>query len=455
LNGTSGIVHIVAEEVERVLRDPTYRVDCRTFDYLDGIIGTAVQLRPLPSAIEATDGRIWFSTTAGIVSIDATRLVRNTLPPPLTIWSLTSGQTRYPNLGAELRLPVHTTNLRIEYSAGSLTVPERVRFRYKLEGSDRDWQDVGTRRDADYTNLGPGHYKFTVIASNNDGIWNNTGASIDFTIPPAIYQTKWFFALCMFAGLAVLTALHRARLRRVAAQVRGRLEARLAERERIARDLHDTLLQGVQGLIWRFQAATDRIPAGEPARQLMEQSLDRADQLLAESRDKVKDLRLAAGDVADLPRALAAEGEQFAQLHAAKFRVSVQGACRELHPLAREEVLLIAREALSNAFQHARAADIEAEIAYGATGLNIRIRDDGRGITAAVLDEGGRPGHFGLLGMRERAKKIGARLEVWSRSGAGTEVDLRVPAEVAYKQARTASRGIRSWLALSSPVRKQ
>ena len=447
LNGMSGITHIARQELERAVRDAAYPVQCETFDYLDGVPGTAVQLRPLPSAVETTDGHIWFSMSAGIVSIDAANLVHNTLAPPVTIWSLTSGGRRYPHLGAGLLLPVHTANLQIEYSAGSLTVPERVRFRYKLEGSDRDWQEAGTRREALYTNLGPGHYTFRVTASNNDGVWNTNGASIEFIIPPTFYQTKWFYAVCLLVCVAILTALYRVRVRQVAAQVRGRLEARLAERERIARELHDTLLQGMQGLIWRFQAATDRIPPGEPARQLMEQSLDRADKLLGESRDRVKDLRPTTIDVADLAQALAAEGEQLAQLPPIEFRVSVQGAHRGLHPIVREEVFLVCREALRNAFQHSGARNIEAEVTYGHTALHVRIRDDGQGIGTTVLDAGGKPGHFGLIGMRERANKLGGQLDVWSKPGAGTEIDLRVPANVAYRRSKTRWGRIRSRLA--------
>ena len=447
LNGVGGISHVARAEVDRVLHDPAERMACETFDALDGVPGAPIQLRPQPSALETTDGRIWFSTTAGIVSIDATRLVRNPLPPQVTIWSLTSGSEHHPNLGAALHLPMHTRDLQIEYSAGSLTVPERVRFRYKLEGSDSSWREAGSRREALYTNLGPGHYTFRVIASNNDGVWNETGASIDFWIAAAFYQTGWFYTLCALACAAILAALYRVRMRQVAGQVLGRLEARLAERERIARELHDTLLQGMQGLIWRFQAATDRIPRGEPAREMMEQSLDRADQLLAESRDKVKDLRPAVAAATDLAEALAAEGKQLAEAHPAEFRVSVQGVSRELHPIVREEGFLIAREALGNAFRHAAAKDIEAEVSYGNEALQVRIRDNGQGISASVLNEGGTPGHFGLIGMRERAKKLGGRLEVWSKTGAGTEIDLWVPAKVAYGRMRATSRG--KWFAPS------
>jgi signal transduction histidine kinase len=236
------------------------------------------------------------------------------------------------------------------------------------------------------------------------------------------------------------------RVAQVRAETRRVLEARLSERERIARDLHDTLLQGMQGLIWRFQAATNHIPPDQPARQLMEQSLDRADRLLEESRDRVKDLRPAAPDVVHLAQALAAEGEQFAQLHPSKFQVSVQGAPRDLHPIVGEEGLLIAREALSNAFRHSGAKDIEAEVTYGDAAFHLRVRDDGRGISPSVLDAGGTPGHFGLAGMRERAKKLGGHVEIWSKPDAGTEIELRVPAHVAYRASHARSPHVRSLL---------
>ena len=441
LNGIDGIVRLSGDEIEAMVRDPRHRVRLEFFNHLDGVPGTAVQLRPQQSAVETTDGRIWFSMTAGIVSIDATQLVRNPLPPPVTIWAMSSGSVRYPNFGKVIQLPVHTTNLQIEYSAGSLSVPERVRFQHKLEGMDREWQDAGARREAQYTNLRPGSYTFRVKASNNDGVWNEAGASMRFVIAPAFYQTGWFYALCGLACVGVLAALYRVRVRQVAAQVRGRLEARLSERERIARELHDTLLQGMQGLIWRFQAAADRLSPDEPARALLEQSLDRADQLLGESRDKVKDLRPSRDNLSDVGQALAEEAEQFAQLHPAQFRVSVEGASRDLHPIVREEMLLIGREALANAFRHSGAKLIEAEVTYDDAALQLRVRDDGRGIVASLLEEGGRPGHFGLVGMRERARKLGGRLDVWSKPGAGTEVDLRVPAEVAYRKERPPTSG--------------
>lgn len=444
LNTSEGALKIAAEEVRRLAADPRYSIQYEVFDFLDGMPGAPTAIRPLPTIAADTDGRLWFATSNGIVWLDPQHLKHNALAPNVEVQSIVAHGTRY-QPAAALQLPIRTRNLQISYAALSLSIPERVRFRYQL-GAGEAWQDAGGRRTAFFTNLGPGDYTFRVAAANEDGVWNETGASIEFTIPPAFYQTRWFYALCVLAFLGTLTLVYRVRVHQVAAQVRGRLEARLAERERIARDLHDTLLQGMQGLIWRFQAAADRIPQNEPARQLLEQSLDRADKLLGESRDKVKDLRPTGSDTSDLAKALAAEGEQFAQFHEALFKASVEGASRDLHPIVREEGFLIGREALSNAFRHARARNIEAEVSYGDSALHIRIRDDGLGISPSVLDAGGTPGHFGLLGMRERAKKLGAHLEVWSKPGAGTEVDLRVPADVAYKRPHAQSHGIRSWL---------
>jgi len=432
LNTVNGIAHLSHQDVERAIREPAYVVRCEGFDHLDGIPAAPPPLRPSPSAVATSDGRVWFETQQGTIFIDTAHLVRSTLAPPVTIWSINSAARRYPNKGVAVGLPSHTTNVQINYSAGSYRVPERVRFRYKLEGSDPDWQDVGGRRDAIYTNLGPGDYRFRVIASNSDGIWNTTGAALDFVIVPAFYQTKWFHALCALLGFGVLASLYRLRIAQVRLQTSRLLAARLGERERIARELHDTLLQSMQGLIWRFQAATDSIPHGEPARNLMEQSLERADKLLGEGRDRVKDLRAAGRDGSDLIQALAAEGEQLAVAQPAEFRVSVEGVQRDLHPIVREEAFLIAREAIGNAFRHAGARHIEVDVSYCESSLRVRVRDDGRGISAEVLTDG-KPDRFGLVGMRERAKKLDAQLDIWSRPGAGTEVDLRIPAKVSFR----------------------
>ena len=442
LNGTPGIVRTSSTELRQALASGEHRLRYELLDFEDGLPGIAQQVSPIPSAIAGSDGRIWFATNHGVAWIDPARIARNTLAPPVSIRSLRAGDTSYPATSG-MTLPVRTTNVEIDYTAPSLTVPERVRFRYKLDGVDEQWQDVDTRRTAYYTYLDPGQYRFQVTAANNDGVWNDTGASFDFIIPPTFFQTRWFLAACVAVAAGVLWLLYLLRLRRLAAQMHGRLEERLIERERIARELHDTFLQGVQGLILRFQAVANRIPENEPARPMMEQALERADQVLVEGRDRVKDLRASTETRHDLAQTFVAAGAELARDYPAQFRVVVEGTPRDLHPIVRDEVYHVGREALVNAFHHAQAREIETEIAYGRVELRLRVRDDGHGIDPAILEVGGRPGHWGLSGMRERTRKIGAHLDVWSRPGSGTEVELRVPAATAYQ---TGSRTRLRWL---------
>jgi len=239
--------------------------------------------------------------------------------------------------------------------------------------------------------------------------------------------------LCIAAALLLLWFAYALRVRRLTASLRNRLEERIAERERIARELHDTLLQGVQGLILKFQSATEEIPPDTPARQMMEDALNRADDVLIEGRDRVKDLRISPDAGPDLSAAIGAMGAELAKEQSNRFNLSIEGNPRPLDPIVREELLRIAHEALTNAFRHARATKIETEIIYHRAELRLRFRDDGCGIDNSILKEG-RPDHWGLRGMRERAKKIRASFEVWSRHGAGTEIELRVPARLAYRR---------------------
>jgi signal transduction histidine kinase len=233
----------------------------------------------------------------------------------------------------------------------------------------------------------------------------------------------------------VITAMV-ARVRRLTeAQLTLRFEERLAERTRIARELHDTLLQSFQGLLLHFQAVNDQLPAGK-AKEALEKALDRADQAIIEGRDAIQNLRSSTSMTNDLGEAMAALGDEFGGARdgnggSPTLRVSIEGTPRELHPILRDDIYRIAREALRNAFLHAQAGKIEADITYGARLLRLRIRDDGKGIDPKLL-EAGRDGHWGLRGMRERAEQIGAQLEIWSEGGAGTEVDLRVPGSIAY-----------------------
>ncbi|PTL80714.1 sensor histidine kinase [Vitiosangium sp. GDMCC 1.1324] len=429
VNGNAGAVRISADALRRALAEPDFRMPFELFDMEDGMPGAAQQIRPLPTLVEGTDGRLWFAATNGLAWMDPERIHRNARSPPVVIRSLVAGDRRYgPEAG--LHLPPRTHGLKIAYSALSLSMPERVAFRYRLEGVDEDWQDPGTRREAIYTNLGPGTYRFRVIAANEDGVWNEQGAALDFEIEPTFFETRWFLALCVLAGLGVLWLLYVLRLREMTARVRQRLEERHAERERIARELHDTLLQGIQGLMLRLQAISANLPQGEH-REGLERAMDRADDVLVEGRDRVRGLRASSEEIPDLAEAFAAVAREFGGSPGPVFRVAVEGATRVLNPLVADEIYRIGREALRNAFQHAGASEIEAEISYDVDELRVRIRDNGCGIAPSILNSG-RPGHWGLGGMRERAEKVGARLEILSGVGRGTEVTLALSAERAY-----------------------
>jgi signal transduction histidine kinase len=347
----------------------------------------------------------------------------------------------------DLKLPALTRSLQIDYTALSLSVPERVQFRYLLEGSDKVWQEPGTRRQAFYTNLGPGTYNFRVVACNNDGVWNESGASLGFTIAPAFYQAVWFQLLCLASGAGILYFFYRLRVQQATVHVQGRLQERLAERERIARELHDTLLQGFQGLTLHFQAAMKQIPDREPARLTMEKALKLADEVLLEGRKRVRDLRSEGAISSELPEMLASLGQELTQDLAVTFKVTVIGSPQSLHPVACGEIYRIAREALTNAFGHSHAGNIEVEAVYDFTSFSLRVRDNGCGIDHDVLIRG-REGHWGLSGMRERAQNIGGQLKVWSNPGAGTELDFRMPAKLAYVRKHKESRW--SWRTLAT-----
>jgi signal transduction histidine kinase len=325
-----------------------------------------------------------------------------------------------------------------------LAIPERVRFRHKLDGQDKDWQEAGTRREAFYTNLGPGSYRFHVMASNGDGLWKEAGTTAGFLIQPAFFQTGWFFSLCVAAGGVFLWMLYILRIRHVTAQVQTRLGERMMERERIARELHDTLLQGFSGLVLKFQAAMKQLPQDLPARQIMESALDRADEVLLEGRTRVRDLRSESIERQDLAAALEDCGEELQHEGAPSLGLVITGTPRPLDPIVYDEVYRIGREALVNAFQHSKASTIEVEITYEPSGFRLRVRDDGCGIHQNVLDHG-RPGHWGLAGIRERAQNIGGKLTIWSHAGAGTELELTIPARLVYKLIPQESRWRKWW----------
>jgi len=395
-----------------------------------------------PGAWKARDGRLWFPTLRGVVAIDPTAGHR--LPPPVVLEEAWANQLMLARDGRTSAPPDDNT-FDFRFTALSFSAPEKLRFKYRLEPFDKNWVDAGTQRTAHYTNMAPGEYSFHVIAANSFGVWNEQGASVRFVLRPHLYQTNWFYALCAAAFLALLWVAYRIRLWQLQHAFNMRLVERVNERTRIARELHDTLLQSFQGSLYRFQAARNlfsRRP--EEALNMLDSAITRADEAIAEGRDAIQNLRLGSSH-SRLEDLITAAGQELrdardGNVSSAVFQVIMEGQPRTLSPLLQDEIYRIAREVLRNAFQHAAAGRIEAAIQYDPDLFRLRIRDDGKGIDPKVLQEGARPGHFGLPGMRERATRIGARLRLWSESGAGTEVELTVPASVAYAGAHVRRR---------------
>jgi signal transduction histidine kinase len=311
-----------------------------------------------------------------------------------------------------------------------LSSPERAHMQYRLEGIDSAWLDVKPDGAAVYTTIPHGSYLLHVRASNGDGVWDRQGMVYRITQEPFFYQTAWFQALGVAAFLGMVCGLYWYRMRRLAHEFNIRLEERVTERTRIARDLHDTLLQSFHGLMLHLQVVNELLPHGR-AKAELEKSLGHADRAIAEGRNALYDLRSSAIASSDLPESIKALGDELSAEGAATFRLVVEGPPREVQTIIRDEIYRIAREALRNAFQHAQARHIEAEITYRGRTFLLRIRDDGEGMPPEILEQG-RPGHYGVRGMRERAKQIGGKLDIWSGVSAGTEIEFRIAASIAY-----------------------
>jgi signal transduction histidine kinase/ligand-binding sensor domain-containing protein len=439
LNGLGGIVHLRRAEITQALKDPDYGVSGERFGRNAGLPGLPSQFGKWPTAIEGTDGRLWFTVNNAVVWLDPSRASNKAPPPPVAIESVSADDNGY-GLDETLKFPARTSNVQIGYAAISLMDPEAIRYRYKLQEVDSIWHDVGTSTSVSYRNLSPGSYHFYVNASDTNGIWSGKIATVQFTVLPAFYQTNWFRALVAAFFLALLWGAYQWRLRQLHNQFEMTLNARVSERTRIARELHDTLLQSFHGLLLRFQTVSHLLPERPAeAKEKLDSAIDQAAEALTEGRDAVQGLRDSTIQNNDLALAINTVGQELVSEssdHCPAFRVAVEGESRNLHPILRDEIYKVAAEALRNAFRHAKARQIEVEIRYDDEQFRLRVRDDGKGIDAAVLSRQGSEGHYGLPGMRERATLIGGKLTVWSKAEAGTEVELCVPGSIAYATER-------------------
>jgi signal transduction histidine kinase len=423
-----GLVEIAGTEMQRWWGQPDITVQLKTFDAFDGVQpGRA----PFGGAARSADGRLWFASGVVLQMIDPGHLTGNALPPPVHVEEVIADRRNY-SPRQDLRLPPLTRDLEIDYTALSFVAPQKVRFRYQLEGRDAAWQEPGIRRQAFYSDLRPGRYRFRVMACNNDGVWNEAGASLNFSIAPAWYQTNWFRILCVVSGFLLAWIVYRLRVLQISRAISARFDERLAERTRMARDLHDTFLQTIQGskLVAddALELSTDPIRMRRAMGQLSVW-LERATQ---EGRAALNSLRAATTQTNDLADALRRVTEDGLIPNSMAVTFSVIGDAKEMHPIVRDEIYRIGYEAIRNACMHSGASQLEVELRY-ANDLALRVGDNGTGINPVIADRG-KDGHFGLQGMRERAARIGGKLTLVSSSNSGTEIHVIVPGGIIFRK---------------------
>jgi signal transduction histidine kinase/ligand-binding sensor domain-containing protein len=428
-----GYMRIPGADLANWAAHPEAQVTVTTLGALDGADPGWNGDRIQPNAARSPDGRLWFVGLSSLQMIDPGRSYKNPTPPPVHIEALVADGKSY-SPASPITLPPLSRDLRIDYTALSFVMQQRIGFRYILEGRDRDWQDPGLRRQAFYSDLPPGSYRFRLKASNNDGVWNESGATLDFKVAAAWYQTILFRSLCFVAGLLLLWSVYRLRVRRIAVAMKTRFDERLAERTRIARDLHDTFLQTIQGSKLVADHALSATADLSHMRQAMEKLSAWLGRATEEGRAALNSLRTSATEVNDLAEAFRRALEECRIHGSMEVSLQISGEIREMHPIVRDEVYRIGYEAIRNACVHSRATQLTVDLSY-AHDLAMRIVDDGAGIDPDIVRRG-KPGHFGLQTMRERAARIVGKFSVDSSADSGTVITLTVPGGIIYRSGK-------------------
>ncbi|MET0230785.1 MAG: two-component regulator propeller domain-containing protein [Rhodanobacteraceae bacterium] len=430
LNAAQGVVRVPAGELDRALADSRHTIQSTLVS--EGDFVGPVPLAVKESAARDAEGNLWFATLNGVFHLNPERMDAANRHPPIVSLRTTSVDGRRIANGESIGPDPQT--LVIQYLGVNLTSPERVIYKYRLDGLEEEWQDAGHRTEAIYTRLAPGTYTFHVIASNGDGQWSAPLALPTFTVVPSFFQTTWFLILCALLALLIIFAVSALRIRAITRLVRTRVEERADERVRIARDLHDTLLQGVQGLLLNVHVATRKISADSESKPMLERALLTADRIIIEGRNRLSTLRSEHVTDAELAEAIESVCRDLAPGNGARYLVIRRGdATLSLHPHVADEMFHIARESLTNAFRYAEANEIEVVLEYGRRAFELSCEDNGRGFAAAARDKSG---HWGLRGMVERAERLGGRFECRSELNRGTRVTVALAGFRAYDASR-------------------
>jgi signal transduction histidine kinase/ligand-binding sensor domain-containing protein len=437
LSANCGFLQIPTADVASWSVRPDGQVTAAVLGPLDGADPGFFTKRVQPNSARSPDGRLWFIGSSTVQMIDPAHLYKNTIPPPVHVEDLIADGKTY-STASPISLPPLTRDFQIDYTALSFVLPQRMAFRYMLDGRDRSWQDPGLRRQAFYNDLPPGGYRFRVIASNNDGVWNRVGASLEFRIAPAWYQTQWFRLATGLLILLLLAALYRLRVRQIGKAMNARFDERLAERTRIARELHDTFLQTIQGskLVAddALNPATD-LPRMRQAMVTLSAWLGRATD---EGRAALNSLRSSATEVNDLAESFRRAIDECRMHSGMEATLEVVGEIQPMHPVVRDEVYRIGYEAIRNACVHSHAERLWVELSY-LKDLSLLVRDNGAGMDLTIAEKG-KAGHYGLTGMRERAVRIAAKLTIKSVASEGTSIELVVPGGIIYNHTNSKRR---------------
>jgi ligand-binding sensor domain-containing protein/signal transduction histidine kinase len=432
-----GVVRISEQELSKAGTSDA-PLDYEVFNRVDGLNTTEASVGA-PNIAMTPDGRLWIATVKGLAMIDTHHLPRTGRTPQVFISGVSSdGRSALTRDRLVLRPGIHHVELHL--AAISLANPQKIRLEYRMEGVDSDWLDATASRMAVYTNIPAGEHRLMVRATDSLGHWEEPQPVYTVTQEPHFYARPIFQVGATVAVVLLLVSGSIMRVRYMVKQARIILEQRQVEREAVARDLHDTFVQGVQGLILRFHTGTQQLPLDSPVRESFERALTQADGVMLEGRSVLSRLRSRETKPGTLAESYSAMGSELQSLSPVPLKIVTSGSARNLDTVVQEELSRIGREALFNAYVHSNASRIEIEIHFGVFEFDVRFRDNGTGIDPVILASGGVAGHYGLPGMRERVSRIGGHMELWSRPGAGTEIEVKVPGAVAYRPTESPKR---------------